>query len=136
MGGALERAKILIIDKADDTREAMAYIFEKKGFLVATARSGKEALAMVPQENPDIIIFNIIFSEIDAFETGRHLRENAATRDIPIIFLSAGKDLRGLIYRLPRKKVKYMEKPCKIMALIKQVNKMVALSGHSPPATA
>lgn len=136
MAGALERAKILIIDKADDTREAMAYIFDKKGFAVATAGSGKEALGMVLQENPDVIIFNIIFSEIDAFETGRFLREDPRTRDIPIIFLSAGKDLRGLIYRLPRKKVRYIEKPCKIMELIRQVNRLIRLSGHSPPATA
>jgi len=125
--------RILIIDDDDDTREIMLHILRKKGFMIEAVRNGNEAIGIVLQNKPDIIIFNITLSEIDGLETGRRLRENPQTRDVPIIFLSSEKNLSGLIHQLPGAKVQYIEKPCNIRYLIKESNKLIADSTPRQP---
>lgn len=127
--------KLLIIDEAEDTREVMSQLFRKKGFNVEAVASSKEAFEIIPQHKPELIIFNITMSEIDAFVTGKQLRENPETQNIPIIFLSASKDLSEVIFKLAGAKLEYLEKPCSISYLIKQANRLVAFSKQSPPAT-
>ncbi|MCU0652254.1 MAG: response regulator [Candidatus Omnitrophica bacterium] len=125
--------RILIVDDESDTREIMLCIFRKKGLIAEAAKNGIEAIAAIAQNKPDIIIFNITLAEMDGFVTGKLLRENPQTRDIPIIFLTSEKNLGRLICQLPGAKVKYVEKPCNIRYLIKECSKLIVDSlPHQP----
>jgi len=117
--------KILIIDDSDETREAMIYIFKRRGFIVDSAGNEKEALAFM-KSKPDIIIINSVFSEICGFEIGGRLTDDPKTQDIPIIFLSSLEYPRGVIYRPSGAAIEYVQKPCGINYLIKESNKLVA----------
>lgn len=118
-------ARILIIDEADDTREIMSYLFRKNGCTVETAINREEAMAKAPAYRPEIIVFNIVTSENDAFETARRLREKAAIKEVPIIFLSGYAHLSGIAKAFPGERVMHIQKPCNIKPLLREINKLL-----------
>ncbi len=81
--------KLLLVDDEVKLLRAIAAELRAEGYLVTTARSGKEALLCVAQCIPDIIISDIRMPAMDGYQLCRKLRENQRTALIPIIFLTA-----------------------------------------------
>ncbi len=77
---------ILVVDDEKPIVEILQYNLEKEGYLVFTAYDGEEALRMVEENNPDLIVLDIMLPKIDGFTVCRAIR---ATRDVPIIMLTA-----------------------------------------------
>ncbi len=125
MGAENNSKKILIVDDESNTREILRYIFKGGGFIIEDARNGKEALQKVAQDKPDIIILDVAMPEMDGFQACKQLRENPDTKDIPIIFLSAQRDIVEFIQDMPGATIEYIEKPCDIVYLIKRVNNLL-----------
>ena len=80
---------ILVIDDNQVLVLAAERVLKKQGYDVYTASSGKEGLTKAKELKPDIIILDIIMPELDGYQVGRILKEDTATAEIPIIFLSA-----------------------------------------------
>lgn len=80
--------KILIIE--DDVVLAGMYAkkFEREGYEVTTVYSGGEGLIAALQEEPDVIILDIMMPAIDGFSVIRTLKKDPATKNIPIIILT------------------------------------------------
>lgn len=78
--------KILVVDDEKPIVEILQYNLEKEGYLVKTAYDGEEALQMVEEENPDLIVLDIMLPKKDGFTVCREIRAN---REIPIIMLTA-----------------------------------------------
>ena len=80
--------KILIVD---DERDAL-FILEKelaaRGYSVIVADNGNDALNLAKSEHPDLIILDIWMPGMDGAEVAKKLREDARTKDIPVIFLT------------------------------------------------
>src|SRR5262249_38155211 len=76
---------------ADDNADMRAYLARLLGrsWSVETVANGREALAAVLRERPDLVITDVMMPELDGFELIRRLRNDDATEDIPIIVLSA-----------------------------------------------
>ena len=81
--------RILVVDDEAKLLRAVAVDLRGEGYDVATARSGAEALALVAQSLPDLIVSDIRMPGMDGYQLARRLRENARTAIIPIIFLTA-----------------------------------------------
>ena len=81
--------RILVVDDEAKLLRAVAVDLRAEGYDVATARSGAEALALVAQSLPDLIVSDIRMPGMDGYQLARRLRENARTAIIPIIFLTA-----------------------------------------------
>ncbi len=79
-------ATILIVDDEKPIVEILQYNLEKEGYRVITAFDGEEALDKVMQENPDLILLDIMMPGKDGFTVCREIR---AEKDIPIIMLTA-----------------------------------------------
>jgi len=62
---------------------------ERAGYEVVTASDGKEALQKVEDENPDLVVLDVMMPYMDGFEVLQNLRRNPSTRDIPVIMLTA-----------------------------------------------
>ncbi len=77
---------ILVVDDEKPIVEILQYNLEKEGYRVLTAFDGDEALQMVDNENPDLILLDIMLPGKDGFTVCRLIR---ADRDIPIIMLTA-----------------------------------------------
>lgn len=91
ISGASEtpRARILVVDDSDDSREVCAEILSFWGFEVATAADGYEAIAKALQLRPDVILMDLSMPGLDGWEAARRLRADTAMRSIPLIALTA-----------------------------------------------
>ena len=85
-------AKVLVVDDEGGTRELLKEMLESDGYIPVLAASGKEALAALPQIPVSAILLDLIMPEMDGFELLLHLKEDPASRNIPVLVLTA-KDL-------------------------------------------
>lgn len=84
-----ERPLVLVVDDLEDGRQICAEYLSFKGYGVATAADGVEALEQAFELLPDVILMDISLPRMDGLEATRRLRSDARTRDIPVIALTA-----------------------------------------------
>jgi len=91
---------LLIVEDEGALVELLRYNFEQEGFRVSAAADGEEALVMVAEDPPDIIVLDWMLPHLSGLEVCRQLRRRPETRAIPIIMLTArgeeGDRVRGL----------------------------------------
>ena len=81
--------KILAVDDEKHIVRLVQVNLERAGYEVVTANDGKEALQKVEDENPDLVVLDVMMPYMDGFEVLQNLRRNPSTRDIPVIMLTA-----------------------------------------------
>ena len=81
--------KILAVDDEKHIVRLVQVNLERAGYTVVTANDGKEALQKVADENPDLVVLDVMMPYMDGFEVLQNLRRSPATRDIPVIMLTA-----------------------------------------------
>ena len=81
-------SKILIVDDAAIDRQNLATILAAAGHHVLLAESGEQALVRARLDKPDAILMDVNMPELDGFATTRRLKADAATRDIPVVFVT------------------------------------------------
>lgn len=84
-----EKDYLLIVEDVPDIRQLLNETLKFKGYRVITAENGEEALVAIEKEKPALIITDILMPKMDGFNLVHRLRLNVATRNIPIIFLTA-----------------------------------------------
>lgn len=82
-------AKILVVDDEPDIVRVVVKIMGARGHELRTAADGFEALDKVREERPDLVILDLNLPRMDGFEVCRRLKSDAATRDIPIVMMTA-----------------------------------------------
>ena len=80
---------IMVVNKHPEMVEIVRTMLEENGFNVRRAYSGKDLLAALEKQKPDLIFLDIMMPQMDGFEVLRRLKENQATASIPVIFLTA-----------------------------------------------
>ena len=80
---------VLIVDDVDHGREICAEYLEFRGFRVATAADGQEALDKAFELIPDVILMDLSLPVIDGWEATRRLKMDSRTKEIPVIALTA-----------------------------------------------
>ncbi|MEL1134567.1 response regulator transcription factor [Desulfitobacterium sp. THU1] len=85
-----KQMKIMLVDDEDSIRKVVAHLAQKEGYNFCYAADGEKALQMFTQENPDLIILDVMLPEVDGFEVCRRIRKVSA---VPIILLSAKGDI-------------------------------------------
>ena len=86
---ARRRARVLLVDPVVAERDLLSAHLRGAGFDVQVAADGLEALARAVARRPDAIVMDTGGSRLDAFDLTRRLKAAAATRDIPVIAMSA-----------------------------------------------
>lgn len=81
--------RILVVDDEQNILELIRYNLEKDGYGVLTASDGNKALDLAQKEKPDLILLDVMLPSLDGLAACRALRQNEATRKIPIIMISA-----------------------------------------------
>lgn len=81
--------KILAVDDEKHIVRLVQVNLERQGYEVITASDGKEALQKVEDERPDLVVLDVMMPYMDGFEVLQNLRRNPATREIPVIMLTA-----------------------------------------------
>ncbi len=86
--GAKMKKTILVIDDEADIREIVRLYLSEEGYDILEASNGQEGILKAQQENPDLIVLDIMLPGINGFEVAKHLKDDPNTQDIPIIILS------------------------------------------------
>jgi two-component system cell cycle response regulator len=81
--------KVLIVDDEPPTVMAVELALRREGIETCTAGDGAECLQAVAAESPDLVILDVKMPVMDGFQALRVLRENPATRNLPVIMLTA-----------------------------------------------
>jgi two-component system, OmpR family, alkaline phosphatase synthesis response regulator PhoP len=81
--------KILAVDDEKHIVRLVQVNLERQGYEVVTANDGREALQKVEEERPDLVVLDVMMPYMDGFEVLQNMRRNPATRDIPVIMLTA-----------------------------------------------
>lgn len=94
------QAQVLMVEDEPAQREILTYNLEKEGFAVRSAGNGEEALLMIAEAPPDLVILDWMMPRVSGIEVCRQLKSRNDTRHIPIIMLSARSEdvdtVRGL----------------------------------------
>jgi PAS domain S-box-containing protein len=87
-----ERCSVLLVEDDADTREMMVRALDKAGWQVSEANNGREALDIMAQVKPQLILLDLLMPVMDGFEFLEEMRQHEDWRDVPVIVLTA-KDL-------------------------------------------
>jgi DNA-binding response OmpR family regulator len=81
--------KILVAEDERDIRELIAFTLRYAGFEVILVSNGQEAIEQASELQPDLILLDVRMPGMTGYDACRELKENPATSEIPIVFLSA-----------------------------------------------
>ena len=107
----VERGTILIVDDIPANVGVLLDHLGQYGFRVLVAESGASALKQVKHARPDLILLDVMMPGMDGFETCRRLKADAATREIPVIFMTALSDTVDKVRGFGAGAVDYVTKP-------------------------
>jgi twitching motility two-component system response regulator PilG len=114
---------VLVVDDSPTVRKIVQLTLQRERIRVVTAGDGLTALAAVADEQPDLILLDIMLPRMDGYNICQVIRKNMAYRDLPIIMLS-GKD--GLFDKMRGKlagSTEYMTKPFDSIELAQTVKR-------------
>jgi DNA-binding response OmpR family regulator len=116
---------VLIADDEPNIVVSLEYLLEKDGYAVRVARNGEEALSMVAQSRPDLILLDVMLPLRNGFEVCQKIRQTPEWQDTRIIMLTAkGRDTevsKGLALGADT----YMTKPFSTKELLAEVRKLL-----------
>jgi two-component system sensor histidine kinase/response regulator len=123
----LASACILVVDDQPANIQIIGAILGPMGHEIVPASNGVTALKRMALRPPDIILLDVLMPEMDGYEVCRHLKENPAWKDIPIIFLSAADDKDLIVRALNAGGVDYITKPFNHAELVSRVHTQLSL---------
>ncbi len=106
-----QRSKILIVDDEPFNVDYLEQELADLDYDTSSAINGREALAQVAAEAPDLILLDIMMPLMDGFEVLAHLKAAPATRDIPVIVISAMNDVQSVVKGILQGAEDYLPKP-------------------------
>ena len=122
--------KILVVDDEKPISDIVKFNLTKEGYEVSTAYDGEEALKMVPEVEPDLIILDLMLPKIDGLEVCREVRKNY---DMPIIMVTAKDSEIDKVLGLELGADDYVTKPFSNRELVARV--IAHLRRHGTAAT-
>ncbi|MFC6669964.1 response regulator [Marinobacterium aestuariivivens] len=119
--------RILVVDDTPRNIQLIGTLLKQEGYQINVAGNGRQALDIVAHSAPDLILLDVMMPELDGFETCRRLKQDAATRDIPIIFLTARSEADDIVHGFELGAVDYVAKPFNPPELLSRVHTHLAL---------
>jgi DNA-binding NarL/FixJ family response regulator len=119
--GLRENKRLLLIDDDPNLILLVKDYLEFRGYEVITAENGREALEILNQDVPDMIICDVMMPEMDGYALVEHVRQDSRTSWIPVLFLSAKGQSQDRVKGLNTGADVYMVKPFEPEELVAQV---------------
>ena len=121
---------VLVVDDMPRNIQVVGNLLREAGYQVAAATSGATALRAMQQRPADLIVLDVMMPEMDGYEVCRRLREDPATSEVPVVFLTAAADTEMLVKGFAEGAVDYVTKPFKSAELLARVRNHLDLK-HS-----
>ncbi|OYX43268.1 MAG: phosphate regulon transcriptional regulatory protein PhoB [Rhodobacterales bacterium 32-67-9] len=127
----MQAPTVLVVEDEPAQREVLAYNLEAEGFRVSQADNGEEALLLVAEETPDLIVLDWMLPSVSGIEVCRRLKSRPETKGVPIIMLSARSEEVDLVRGLETGADDYMVKPYSVVELMARVRTQLRRSRPS-----
>jgi CheY-like chemotaxis protein len=118
---------IFVVEDVPRNLQVVCNIIKKEGYRIAAAGNGRQALEMIPEAQPDLVLLDVMMPEMDGFAVCEQLKKNPATKDIPIIFLTAKTEVTDIVKGFEIGAVDYVTKPFKGTELLARVKTQLQL---------
>ena len=104
-------ATILIVEDSQTERQVLRKILEKGGHLVLAATDGIEGISIAKQNNPDLILMDVVMPGQNGFQTTRQLSRDPATQHIPVIMVTTKDQETDRVWAKRQGAAEYLVKP-------------------------
>ena len=118
---SIDQPCILVVEDELAQREVLAYNLEAEGYLVIHADNGEDAMMLVEEEMPDVIVLDWMMPHLSGIEVCRRLKSKSTTRGIPVIMLSARSEDVDRVRGLETGADDYVVKPYSVIELMARV---------------
>lgn len=128
--------RILIVEDERDLAELVAMNLERAGFETSVAFDGRAALAEVARSKPDLMLLDVMLPELAGTEVAKRLRLDPATREVPIIMLTAKAEESDEVVGLAAGADDYISKPFSLRVLLARIESVLRRTdaGRDRPA--
>lgn len=126
----MARESVLVVDDEEDILELIQYNLEKEGYRVKTVKTGEECLAIVDKLGPDIVVLDLMLPGLDGLEVCKRLKRSEATRNIPVLMLTAKSEDSDIVSGLELGADDYITKPFSPKVLIARLRAVLRRAGE------
>ena len=116
-----EQPVVLVVEDEHAQREVLSYNLEAEGFRVAKAINGEEALLLLEEEAPDLVVLDWMLPNVSGIEVCRRIKLRPETRGVPVIMLSARSEEVDRVRGLETGADDYVVKPYSVVELMARV---------------
>lgn len=117
--------KILVVDDDPYILMSLEFLMQKNGYTVIVARNGTEALQLLQQESPDLVLLDIMMPDVDGFAICKFIKEHPILKQVIVVFISAKTREADQRKGLELGAAKYVFKPFSTRSLIKEINQLL-----------
>ncbi|HWO89950.1 MAG TPA: response regulator, partial [Gemmatimonadales bacterium] len=105
------KARVLVVDDEAGNRDLLGRRLQREGYTVVSAAGGRDALALMARESVDVVLLDVMMPDLDGLAVLERLKADAATRDVPVIMISALDDLQAIARCIEAGALDYLPKP-------------------------
>jgi DNA-binding response OmpR family regulator len=121
----VSKKKILVVEDEESLLKLESILLTSKGYEVRGVSNGQAALEAIAEELPDLILLDIMLPEMDGFEVCRRLKSDPATKELPVIMLTAKKSREDMARGEKVGADWYITKPFKSAMVIETIQRFL-----------
>ena len=115
-------AKILIVDDSPTETYKLTNILERNGFSVLSANSGEQGVNLAKDEQPDVVLMDIVMPGLNGFQATRQLSRSKETKHIPVIIVTAKNQQTDQVWGERQGAKAYLVKPIDEKQLVSAIS--------------
>jgi signal transduction histidine kinase len=123
-------ARVLIVDDERRNAELLKVLLLPEGYELLTATSGEDALALLVDQQPDLILLDVMMPGMDGYQVATRIKQNPATNNIPVIMLTALDDRNARMLGLNAGAEDFLTKPVDRAELCVRVRNLLRLKAY------
>lgn len=121
------KAKILIVEDSKESIDLLVYFLKPAGYEIMTAMDGFEAIERIEKTMPDIILLDVMLPNLNGYEICERIKKNNRTFHIPVIMITALKELKDKIRALEAGADDFISKPFDSVELLARVKSLLRI---------
>src|ERR1700728_4859941 len=129
---SVPRPLVLVVEDEAAIATMLRYNLEKQGYRVSEASDGQEALTRIQEQQSDIVLLDWMLPLMSGIEVCRQIRRKPATRDLPVIMVTARTEDQEAVRGLNTGADDYITKPFNMDALLARMRALLRRSGSVP----